>query len=77
MGPFVLALEFSEVTGTVFAGMQGGAGREGAGSLGSLILDTPSPGSPAPHQLPLRNRLRPPPRTLWHCLVQGRLSTAC
>lgn len=74
MGPFVLALEFSEVTGTVFAGKQGGhggAGRGGPGSLGSLILDTPSPGSPAPHQLPLRKRPRPPPWTLWRCLVQG------
>lgn len=55
MGPFVPALEFSEVLGTLFAGKrrgQGGVGRGGLGSvgLGGALGSAPrNPSTPAPH----------------------------
>lgn len=75
VGPFVLALEFSEVMGTVFAGKRE-AGRAELGEEGRSWGSGRrlSPATPALARLPppLENILCQLPLTMWqHCLVRG------
>lgn len=77
MGPFVLALEFSEVTGTIFIEKQERRG----GQLG-VRKTLHAAGYPqarcACPTLPLRNVLCQLPLILQqHCLVRGSVSVAC